>query len=212
MTTEFMRVTLSQQNADARRGEKALLITNVEAIILHLTGNDRWSAIQCAGRKINAQGIKKVMLAGEGWDLESSWEFWQGHRGPKDQRSIEWPELPEAKRQDLEKRLKIVDWVRDTINIPADALIPEQLVIRAVDLMYDAVSYCITKDDDLREQNYAALYTVGRGSERPPVLLVLCFNPTADPDAPVFACLVGKGITFDTGGYSLKQSAYYGFH
>lgn len=40
------------------------------------------------------------------------------------------------------------------------------------------------------------------------VLLALDYNPTGDKEAPVFACLVGKGITFDTGGYSLKQSAF----
>lgn len=144
--------------------------------------------------------------------MENSWAFWQGYRGPKGQRNVEWAELPEAARQELDKRLKIVDWVRDTINMPAEELGPEQLATRAVDLMCDvgcdAVSYRITKGEDLREQNYAGIHTVGRGSERPPVLLALDFNPTGNPDAPVFACLVGKGITFDTGGYSLKQSAF----
>lgn len=37
-------------------------------------------------------------------------------------------------------------------------------------------------------------------------MLKLDFNPTGDENAPVLACLVGKGITFDTGGYSLKPS------
>jgi PepB aminopeptidase len=70
------------------------------------------------------------------------------------------------------------------------------------------VHYRITKGEDLREQNYMGLHTVGRGSERPPVLLALDYNPTGDANAPVYACLVGKGITFDSGGYSLKQSAF----
>lgn len=212
MTTEFMQVTLSQQPADARWGEKALLSTNGEGMTIHLTGADKLGAIQRAGRKIDGQGIKNVKLAGDGWDLENSWAFWQGYRGPKGQRNVEWAELPEAARQELDKRLKIVDWVRDTINMPAEELGPEQLATRAVDLMCDvgcdAVSYRITKGEDLREQNYAGIHTVGRGSERPPVLLALDFNPTGNPDAPVFACLVGKGITFDSGGYSLKQSAF----
>ena len=39
-----------------------------------------------------------------------------------------------------------------------------------------------------------------------PAMLQLDFNPTGNPDAPVLACLVGKGITFDTGGYSIKSS------
>ncbi|EMV9345930.1 aminopeptidase PepB, partial [Vibrio alginolyticus] len=34
------------------------------------------------------------------------------------------------------------------------------------------------------------------------------YNPTGDENAPVFACLVGKGITFDSGGYSLKPSTF----
>lgn len=38
--------------------------------------------------------------------------------------------------------------------------------------------------------------------------LVLDFNPTANPDVSVFACLVGKVVTFENSGYSLKQSAY----
>jgi PepB aminopeptidase len=212
MTTEIMQITLSQQPADARWGEKALLSTNDQGITIHLSNSGKLGLIQRAARRIDGQGIKKVKLAGEGWDLENSWAFWQGYRGPKGQRSVEWAELPEAESQELQQRLKIVDWVRDTINMPAEELGPEQLASRAVDLMCavgcDAVSYRITKGEDLREQKYAGIHTVGRGSDRSPVLLALDFNPTGNPDAPVFACLVGKGITFDTGGYSLKQSAF----
>ena len=47
---------------------------------------------------------------------------------------------------------------------------------------------------------------MGRGSINPPAMLQLDFNPTTDPNAPVLACLVGKGITFDSGGYSIKPS------
>lgn len=212
MTTDIMQVTLSHTPADARWGEKALLSTNSEGMVIHLTGADELAAIQRAGHKVDGQGVKKVKLAGEGWGLEQSWAFWQGLRGPKGQRSIEWAELPQDARQELDRRLKIVDWVRDTINLPAEQLGPEQLATRAVDLLCDvggdAVSYRITKGEDLRSQEYAGLHTVGRGSDRAPVLLALDFNPTGDAQAPVFACLVGKGITFDSGGYSLKPSGF----
>ncbi|MEB6336223.1 aminopeptidase PepB [Serratia rhizosphaerae] len=212
MTTETMQITLSHQPADARWGEKALLSTNNDGITIHLTGGGKLGAIQRAARKIDGQGIRQVTLAGEGWGLEQSWAFWQGFRGPKGTRSVEWPQLSAEEREELDRRLKIVDWVRDTINMPAEELGPEQLATRAVDLMCDvgcdAVSYRIIKGEDLREQNYAGIHTVGRGSSRPPVLLTLDYNPSGNPEAPVFACLVGKGITFDTGGYSLKQSAF----
>ncbi|GAB7194987.1 aminopeptidase PepB [Dickeya oryzae] len=212
MTTEAMLITLSHQPADSRWGEKASLTANEQGFTIHLSGNKPQTIIQRAARKIDGQGIKHVKLAGDGWDLESSWAFWQGYRGPKGKRTVEWATLPEAQQQELERRLKIVDWVRDTINLPAEDLGPEQLATRAIDLLCsvagDAISYRITKGEDLRQQNYAGLHTVGRGSERSPVLLALDYNPTGNADAPVLACLVGKGITFDTGGYSLKGSSF----
>lgn len=212
MTTEMMQISLSDSPADARWGEKALLSTNTEGMTIHLSANDKLSTIQRAARKVDGQGIKQVKLAGEGWGLEQSWAFWQGFRGPKGQLSVEWAELPDNEKTELEQRLKIIDWVRDTINAPAEDLGPEQLAKNAIDLMCavscDAVTYRITKGEDLREQGYAGIYIVGRGSDRAPVLLALDYNPTGNPDAPVMACLVGKGITFDSGGYSLKQSAF----
>lgn len=212
MTTEVMNITLSGTPADARWGEKALYSINNEGITLHLTGNNDNALIQRAGRKIDGLGFKQVALAGEGWDVEKSWAFWMGYRAPKGVHNVAWPVLPEAEQQELNNRLKIIDWVRDTINLPAEDLSPEQLATRAIDLLVDVagdqVSYRITKGEDLREQNYAGIHTVGRGSSRSPVLLTLDFNPTGNADAPVYACLVGKGITFDSGGYSLKQSSF----
>ncbi|KAA1062946.1 aminopeptidase PepB [Enterobacter mori] len=210
--TEAMKITLSNQPADARWGEKATYSINNDGITLHLTGNDDLGLIQRAARKIDGLGIKHVSLEGEGWDIDHSWAFWAGYKGPKGTRKIEWANLDEAGQKELESRLNIIDWVRDTINAPAEELGPEQLAQRAVDLLCgvagEKMSYRITKGEDLREQNYMGIHTVGRGSERPPVLLALDYNPTGDKEAPVFACLVGKGITFDTGGYSLKQSAF----
>lgn len=212
MTTEAMKITLSTQPADARWGEKASYSINSDGIVLHLNGKDDLGLIQRAGRKIDGLGIKHVQLDGAGWDSDKSWAFWAGYKGPKGKRQIDWAQLDDAQQQELTSRLKIIDWVRDTINASAEELGPEQLAQRAVDLLNetggDHVSYRITKGEDLREQHYAGLHTVGRGSERPPVLLALDFNPTGDDNAPVYACLVGKGITFDTGGYSLKQSAF----
>ncbi|MGK9173316.1 aminopeptidase PepB [Yokenella regensburgei] len=212
MTTEAMKITLSTQGADARWGEKAAFSINHDGITLHLTGKDDTGLIQRAARKIDGMGIKHVALSGEGWDADRSWAFWAGYKGPKGTRNIDWAVLDDAGQKELDARLKTIDWVRDTINAPAEDLGPEQLAQRAVDLLSDvggeAISYRIVKGEDLREQNYLGIHTVGRGSSRPPVLLSLDFNPTGDKDAPIFACLVGKGITFDSGGYSIKQTAF----
>ncbi|MFS2222053.1 aminopeptidase PepB [Pantoea sp. B65] len=212
MTTEAMNITLSTAAADARWGEKAILSSNDSGMTIHLNGNDPLAVIQRAARKIDGQGIRNVVLSGEGWDLETSWAFWQGYRGPKGERSVEWAQLSDSERAEFDARLKVINWVRNTINLPADDLSPSQLARSAVDLLSEvggaAVSYRITKGEDLREQQYMGIHTVGRGSQRSPALLALDYNPTGDENAPVYACLVGKGITFDTGGYSLKQSAF----
>lgn len=212
MTTSHMSLRLSHQPADARWGENALISCDDQGMILHITGSDSSGQIQRAGRKIDAQGIRQVALTGEGWDLESCWAFWQGYRAPKVQRDVEWPTLSEADQQELQRRLKVIDWVRNVINLPAEDLAPEDLASAAIDLLGDlggnAVTYRITKGEDLREQGYMGLHTVGRGSTRPPVLLTLDYNPTGDDATPVDICLVGKGITFDTGGYSLKGSTF----
>lgn len=195
--TEAMKITLSTQPADARWGEKATYSINSDGITLHLNGKDDLGLIQRAARKIDGLGIKHIQLEGEGWDTERSWAFWQGYKGPKGSRKVEWAPLDDAQQKELDSRLKIIDWVRDTINAPAEELGPEQLAQRAVDLLCsvacDNVSYRITKGEDLREQNYMGLHTVGRGSERPPVLLALDYNPTGDKTAPVYACWSAKG-------------------
>lgn len=212
MTTQPMNITLSNQPADARWGEKAILTSNDSGMTLHITDADALMTIQRGARKIDGQGVRHVALVGEGWHLEQCWAFWQGYRGPKGKRQVDWPTLGEHEQAEFARRLKIVDWVRDTINLPAEELGPEDLAHSAVDLISevggDAVSYRITKGEDLREQGYMGLHTVGRGSNRPPAFLALDFNPTGDDKAPVYACLVGKGITFDTGGYSMKQSSF----
>ena len=60
--------------------------------------------------------------------------------------------------------------------------------------------------EKIEHEGLGALYAVGKGSPNPPVLLLLEYGPkTSEAQAPVFG-LVGKGITFDTGGISLKPS------
>lgn len=207
---ELMQISLSRQSAPICWGQGALLSANDKGITIHLTENDTLYLVQRAARKLESQGVKRVQLMGKGWDLENCWAFWQGFYSPKGQLHIEWPQLTADQSQELQRRLTIIGWVRTTINAPAEDLGPEQLAQKAVDLMRDiagnSIRYHLIKGEELREQGYSGLYTVGRGSSRAPVLLALDYNPTGLPDASVFAALVGKGITFDSGGYSLKPS------
>ncbi|WP_318433710.1 aminopeptidase PepB [Photobacterium leiognathi] len=206
----IMAVSLSQQAADAQWGNNALVSFGPEGAVLHLTENDTLGNLQRAARKLDAQGIKQVTLSGEGWDLENVWAFIQGHRNSKPGNTVTWPALSDSDEAELAARLKATEWVREIINQPADVVRPSQLAARAGEfiksLAPEHVTYKIIKGNDLLDEGWNGIHAVGRGSDHRPAMLRLDYNPTGDADAPVFACLVGKGITFDSGGYSIKPS------
>ncbi len=210
MSTQ-MSVFLSQDAALPHWGEKALLSFNENGAVIHLDKAMDLSAIQRAARKLDSQGIKSVSLKGENWCLESVWAFSQAYRSAKKNTKIEFPELDEAAHKELNARIKAADFTRDIINKSAEEVAPRQLATMASEFIKSVspegtVSIKIVKDKDLLAEGWEGIYAVGRGSERTSAMLQLDFNPTGDDNAPVFACIVGKGITFDSGGYSLKPS------
>ncbi|WP_121145183.1 aminopeptidase PepB [Orbus hercynius] len=208
-----MSIFLSNQPAGELWGKSALLSYSEQGITIHYKKGHKLGAIQRAGRKIESQGIYTLKFDGDDWDLEANWHFWMGYRQPKTHQKakITWSKLSKADQQELQNRLKIVDWTRDLINQPAEEQSPMQLAQGCADFLSSLspyVKYQFIVGDGLKSKNYMGLYTVGKGSVRPPVLLELDYNPTQDPQAPIFTCLVGKGITFDSGGYSLKPSSF----
>jgi len=62
-------------------------------------------------------------------------------------------------------------------------------------------------NNDLMNKGWTGIYHVGKASINKPCMLIVDYNPTGDANAPVATSLVGKGVTFDSGGYSLKSSA-----
>ncbi|HBV75618.1 MULTISPECIES: aminopeptidase PepB [Vibrio] len=212
MSTQ-MSVAISRQPADAQWGENAILSFGSEGAIVHASSVSAIDNVQRAGRKLDSQGIKKVVLVGEQWDIESIWAFIQGFRSSKKGNLVTWPELEKNQQVELEARVTVTDWVRDIINKSAEEVAPRQLATMAGEFIKSlapegSVNYRIVKDKDLLTEGWDGIYAVGRGSERTSAMLQLDFNPTGDDNAPVYACLVGKGITFDSGGYSIKASGF----
>lgn len=206
-----MSLFLSDLPAAKQWGKDALISANSDGITLHYKAAHRLNAIQRGGRQLDNQGIKQVTLAGEHWDLEACWHFWQGFRNAKQQNQVTWPILGKVEQQELQRRLNIIDWVRQTINLAPAELSPLDLANQAAELLTslsDKVTYTIVQGEALKAEQYMGIYTVGKGSTRPPALLTLDYNPSGEANAPVLACLVGKGITFDSGGYSLKPSNF----
>nr|WP_226352066.1 leucyl aminopeptidase [Pseudonocardia sp. ICBG601] len=95
---------------------------------------------------------------------------------------------------------------RDLVNTAPNVLVPETFAAHAVALGERAGLVTEVLDDaQLRENGYGGITGVGKGSANPPRLVRLTWNGGAAPSKRV--ALVGKGITFDTGGISLKPNA-----
>ncbi|MDG2916325.1 aminopeptidase PepB [Bisgaard Taxon 10/6] len=212
-----MDILLSAQPAPDVWGENAPLSFNRNQAVIHLSKNnenfDR-TLVQKAARKLRGQGIKEAVLSGENWHLENCWAFYQGFYTAKQDWAVEFPELGED-HEELLARIQCGDFVREIINLPADVITPTELATRAAAFIQaqaeaysakSAVKFSIVFGEDLHKQGYAGIWQVGKGAANPSALLQLDFNPTGDAEAPVLACLVGKGITFDSGGYSIKPS------
>ncbi|HJE91834.1 MAG TPA: leucyl aminopeptidase [Dietzia timorensis] len=113
-----------------------------------------------------------------------------------------------AAAEDIERATAVAESVaatRNFINTPPNLLYPETFAARAAELA-EAVGVTaeVLDDQALRDGEFGGINGVGQGSSRPPRLLRLTYAPKSD--GPTVA-LVGKGITFDTGGISLKPAA-----
>ncbi|MBL6689356.1 MAG: leucyl aminopeptidase [Pseudomonadales bacterium] len=105
---------------------------------------------------------------------------------------------------DLDYLAKGVYFARDMPSEPGNVIYPESFVARAKALLDGVdVKISVLDEKDLQRLNMEAHYGVGKGSARPPRLLIVEYMGGGD-EAPIV--LAGKGITFDTGGISLKQN------
>lgn len=95
--------------------------------------------------------------------------------------------------------------VRDLVNTPSSHLYPESLALAAVELAKDApVTVEVLRETELAAGEYGGIIGVGQGSVHPPRLVKVSYSPAK---ARRHLALVGKGITFDSGGISLKPPA-----
>ena len=98
---------------------------------------------------------------------------------------------------------------RDLVNLPPADKRPSMLAARAEqELEGSGVTIEVLGPEELEDGGYGGLIGVGRGSSDGPRLVKLSYVPegAASGDAPRHVALVGKGITFDSGGLSLKPS------
>ncbi len=98
------------------------------------------------------------------------------------------------------------NFTRDLVNEPSNRMTPTILADRGKKMCAEVGLKCeVYGADKIKELKMGAFWSVAQGSDEPPALIVMTYEPAGAPAKPVLG-LVGKGITFDTGGISIKPA------
>ncbi len=99
------------------------------------------------------------------------------------------------------------NFTRELVNEPSNRMTPRMLAERAAAMARESGLACEILDEKrIEELKMGALLSVAQGSVEPPRMIVITYTPPqAQPGAPVIG-LVGKAVTFDTGGISIKPA------
>jgi leucyl aminopeptidase len=98
------------------------------------------------------------------------------------------------------------NFTRDLVNEPSNRMTPTILADRAKKMSQEVGLKCeVYGADKIKELKMGAFWSVAQGSDEPPALIVMTYEPAGAPAKPVLG-FVGKGVTFDTGGISIKPA------
>jgi leucyl aminopeptidase len=99
------------------------------------------------------------------------------------------------------------NFARDLANEPANIMTPTLLAERARAMATEAgLEYEVLDQDRMRQLGMGSLLGVAQGSAEPPFLIIVRYVPSAPSKSADHLGLVGKGVTFDTGGVSIKPA------
>ncbi len=114
------------------------------------------------------------------------------------------PKAAEQKFKELELLAKNIFFVRDLVSEPSNILNPESYSEICKSLKKEGLEVEILDESAMKKLGMNALLGVGQGSEKESKLVVLKWNGGKKSEAPL--AFVGKGVTFDTGGISIKPA------
>ncbi len=154
--------------------------------------------------KLNKDTANKLVI---GWELGNYGynDFKYTDSKKKVKKRLASLEAPKScDNSQIKNTVEAIYLVRDLINTPANVMNPPALAAAAKKLAQKHKATCkIMVGDVLLKQNYPAIHTVGRASDQPPRLVDIKWGNARHPKVT----LVGKGITFDTGGLDIKPSS-----
>jgi leucyl aminopeptidase len=98
------------------------------------------------------------------------------------------------------------NFTRELVNEPGNRLTPTILAERARKMCAEQALECeVFGEKELKAHKMGAFWSVSQGSDEPPAMIIVKYSPAGAPAQPVLG-LVGKAITFDTGGISIKPA------
>jgi leucyl aminopeptidase len=99
------------------------------------------------------------------------------------------------------------NYARTLVNEPGNLLTPLKLAEHAKQMAEEfGLSYEALDESRMRQLGMGTLLGVSMGSAEPPVMIILRYTPRNKPETDDHLALIGKGVTFDTGGISIKPS------
>ncbi len=176
----------------------------------YLTSGEDTIALDLSGSKLSAEEAAAVMM---GLRLRA-WRYDIYRTTQKDEQKVTLgkvvvvggPDGVEAAWVDASAVAEGVGFARELITQPANVIFPISYVERAQKRFEGTDAELIVLDDDqMRELGMGALLGVGLGSAQPSRILAVRWNGGKEGEKP--AVFVGKGVTFDTGGISIKPGA-----
>lgn len=154
------------------------------------------------------QALKAIMEGA----LQSSYRFdkYKSEDKHKDQTELsicleaKWMDGKEEILEEMENIMDGVSLARDLINEPANVLTPKKLADLAKETLEPVgVKVTVYDENEIEQMGMTAFLSVAKGSSNPPRFIKMEYLPNEGEEAIV---LVGKGLTFDSGGYSLKPT------
>ncbi|MCL6565147.1 MAG: leucyl aminopeptidase [Acidobacteriia bacterium] len=154
-----------------------------------------------------AQAVTEGLLLGDFEMDKYKTEKKDGSKAVESVALVGWPEAVHAAVVRGRVIAESQNFARELINEPSNRLTPRILAERAAALAAEEGLECdILDEKKIASLRMGGLLAVSQGSAEPPRLIVLRYRPANPrPGAPVLG-LVGKAVTFDTGGISIKPS------
>ena len=156
-----------------------------------------------------AEGVRAIVEGAFIGDFDP--DYYKSDR--KDQKIDSVTIVAQGEKAALEQALNVgrivgesLNFTRDLVNEPSNRMTPTNMAERAQKMAAEVGLKCETYGaDKIKELKMGAFWGVAQGSDEPPALIVLRYEPAGAVDK-IHLGLVGKGVTFDTGGISIKPA------